>query len=42
MYEEWGTIFEFSSGNSGNSAVSVKGKVLVNVKMYVERNFSQR
>ena len=35
--------FYFSQlGNSGNSATSVKGKCLTNVKMYVEREFFQK
>ena len=29
--------FEFFSGNSGNSAISVKGNSLTNLKMYAER-----
>ena len=31
-------IFEFFSGNSGNSAISIKGEGLANIKMCVERN----
>ena len=30
------TVIEFFSDSSGNSVISVKGKGLTNVKMYVE------
>ena len=31
------SIVKSYSGNSGNSSISVKGKGLTNIKMYVER-----
>ena len=33
--------FFFQLGNSGDSAISVKGEGLTDIKMYVERHFFQ-